>query len=158
MEWQRTVDPYVRPGMDLLDIGAGTGRFAELFAGRLQARVVAVEPATGMRAQRHATTSATWIAGRAEALPVRAARFDVVWLCCVAHYLDLARAGHEIARVLRPDGCALVRAVFPDRFDDLAWMRWFPAARAIDEQRMPTVERVAEAWANARLRLARRVA
>jgi hypothetical protein len=50
----------------------------------------------------------------------------------------------------------LVRGAFPDRFDELAWKRWFPRARAIDEARMPSVDQVAEAWGHAGLRLEHR--
>jgi hypothetical protein len=59
--------------------------------------------------------------------------------------------------VLDDGGCVLVRSTFPDRFDDLEWMRWFPAARAIDEVRMPTVERLQEAWAPHGLQLEARI-
>lgn len=50
----------------------------------------------------------------------------------------------------------LIRSVFPDRFDELVWMRWFPTARTIDEWRMPTVEQVAQAWWGAGLQLQQR--
>lgn len=154
--WAYTVAPYVPPDAAVLDVGAGTGRFADLFSARFQARVVAMEPAAGMRARRRPVSATTWVGGRAEALPVREGTFDLVWLCCVIHYLDLVAAGREIARVLRPDGHVLVRSVLPDRFDELVWMRWFPTARTIDEQRMPTVERVAETWQSAGLQLQHR--
>jgi SAM-dependent methyltransferase len=97
-----------------------------------------------------------WVEGRAEALALRGGAFDVVWLCCVVHYLDLVAAGREIARVLRPGGHVLVRSVFPDRFDDQEWMRWFPTARSIDERRMPAVEQLAQAWRGAGLQLQQR--
>jgi ubiquinone/menaquinone biosynthesis C-methylase UbiE len=154
--WGDTVAPYVRVGAKVLDVGAGTGRFSDLFTTRLGARVIAAEPAPGMRAQRRSLAGTAWVGARAEALPLRNRSVDVVWLCCVIHYLDLVAAGREIARVLRPDGTALVRSVFPDRFDDLTWMCWFPAARRIDERRMPTVDQVVEAWRDAGLRLRHR--
>jgi hypothetical protein len=50
----------------------------------------------------------------------------------------------------------LVRQLFPDRFDELEWLRWFPEARAIDEQRMPTLERLDAAWAPSGLRFGER--
>lgn len=147
--WYATVAPYIRQGGLVVDVGAGTGRFARRFAERFDAQVVAVEPAWGMRAAGVDATSAAnvrWVAGQAEALPVRTATADAVWLCCVVHYLDLAAAGSEFARVLRAGGKLLVRSVFPDRFDGLTWLRWFPRARVIDEARMPTVDTIVAAW------------
>jgi hypothetical protein len=72
----------------------------------------------------------------------------VAWLSCVAHYLDVDAAGRELARVIPPSrGRILVRSTFPDRCDDLEWLEWFPSARAIDEARMPSVDRITDAWA-----------
>lgn len=156
--WARTVAPYLEPGALVADVGAGTGRFTDLFAKTFPVRVIAIEPARGMRSQRDLVPSAdpVWVGGKAEALPIRGGVVDLAWLSCIVHYLDLVSAGAELARVLRPDGRVLVRSVFPDRFDDLLWMHWFPAARAIDEARMPSVEAVAGAFGAAGLRLEER--
>lgn len=139
-QWRRAVLPLVDEGAVVLDVGAGTGRFARLFPNR----VVAVEPAAGMRAGRG--DEAVWVAGGAEALPLRDASVDVAWLAYVVHHVDLAAAGRELARVVRPGGLVLVWSTFPDRFDDLEWLRWFPAARAIDEERFPAVDALVAAW------------
>jgi len=147
--WESTVGPYVRTGAVVVDVGAGTGRFARRFAQGFDANVVAVEPSDAMRRAGRELASdqqVHWLAGQAEQLPLRGGIAGLVWLCCVVHYLDLARAGTELARLLAPDGKLLVRSVFPDRFDDLAWLRWFPTARAIDEARMPAVEDLADIW------------
>jgi ubiquinone/menaquinone biosynthesis C-methylase UbiE len=152
--WIAGVSPYVQAQQVVVDVGAGTGRFARLFAERFDAEVVAVEPAHAMRAvgaRSGADRRVRWVAGRAEALPLRNSVADVIWLCCVVHYLDLTAAGHDLARVLAPGGTLLVRSVFPDRFDELEWLRWFPGARAIDEERMPSVAAIADAWTSAGL-------
>lgn len=154
--WRRAVEPYLTDARVVLDVGAGTGRFSRRLAVHFAASVIAVEPASAMRAVAAASPLGAherWLAGRAEALPVRDGTVDVVWLAFVAHHLDLERTGAELARVLAPAGRVLVWSVFPDRFDDVEWMRWFPAARAIDAARMPSVEHVRQAWAGAGLAL-----
>jgi SAM-dependent methyltransferase/catechol 2,3-dioxygenase-like lactoylglutathione lyase family enzyme len=153
--WAESLDGLVAAGDRVVDVGAGTGRFAVLFARRLGCRVVAVEPSAEMRAAGRATAEAgvRWAAGTAEALPLRAGAADAVWMSCIVHYLDLARAGRETARVLAPGGRVLVRSDFNDRYDEQYWMRWFPTARAIDATRMPSVEAIAAAWAPSGLRL-----
>ena len=40
-------------------------------------------------------------------LPLQQGSFDRVWGNAVLHHLDLAQASAEIARVLRPEGCAV---------------------------------------------------
>ena len=151
--WRRAVDDLVPAGATLLDVGAGTGRFAGLFDA---AYVVAVEPAARMRSSATSVDLVGWVGGVAEHLPLRAASVDVAWLSCVVHHLDLERAGAELARVVRAGGRVVVRSVFPDRFDELEWMRWFPEARPIDEERMPSLERVHAAWAPSGLELVER--
>jgi SAM-dependent methyltransferase len=48
--WTAIVAPFVRQGTNtrILDLGAGTGRFAELFARTFEAQVIGVEPSTAM--------------------------------------------------------------------------------------------------------------
>jgi SAM-dependent methyltransferase/catechol 2,3-dioxygenase-like lactoylglutathione lyase family enzyme len=157
--WAHSLDGLVAPGDRVVDVGAGTGRFAALFSRRLGCRVVAVEPSAEMRAAGRGTraTGVTWAAGAAEALPLRSGAADLVWMSCIVHYLDLARAGREAARVIAPGGRVVVRSDFQDRYDEQFWARWFPAARAIDDGRMPPVEAIAGAWAPSGLRLEARV-
>jgi ubiquinone/menaquinone biosynthesis C-methylase UbiE/catechol 2,3-dioxygenase-like lactoylglutathione lyase family enzyme len=157
--WAHSLDGLVAPGDRVVDAGAGTGRFAALFARRLGCRVVAVEPSAEMRAAGRGThaSGVTWAAGAAEALPLRSGAADLVWMSCIVYYVDLARAGREVARVLAPGGRVVVRSDFNDRYDEQFWTRWFPAARAVDAQRMPSVEAIAAAWAPSGLRLEARV-
>jgi ubiquinone/menaquinone biosynthesis C-methylase UbiE len=48
--WAKIVAPFVHydNGFRILDLGAGTGRFAALFARAFKARVIGVEPSKGM--------------------------------------------------------------------------------------------------------------
>jgi SAM-dependent methyltransferase len=157
--WADTIRDLVPEGATVVDVGAGTGRFARLFVARFSAQVVAIEPAARMRSagMQQREPAIHWVAAHAERLPIAAGSADVAWLSCVAHYLDLDAAGAELAGVIGDGGRVLVRSTFPDRFDELEWMRWFPAARAIDEVRMPTVERLERAWAPHGLRLEARI-
>jgi len=156
--WLDAVGGEVRAGDLVVDVGAGTGRFARRFSSELQARVVAVEPAEGMRTNRGRAVGApvSWIAGSAEALPLRSRTVDVAWASYVLHYTDLRVAGGELARVLQVGGSVLVWSSFPDRFADVEWMRWFPSAVKIDAARLPSVERVQDAWKEWGLQLRRR--
>jgi ubiquinone/menaquinone biosynthesis C-methylase UbiE len=137
----------------ILDLGAGTGRFSAMLADAFDACVVAVEPSAKMRAE--AARGAphprvTYHDGSAEAIPAGAAEFDFAFLSMVVHHVsDLPACARELHRVLRPSGLVFIRSVFSGRLDSIRHYEFFPSARAIDEERLPTVERVCAAFAAA---------
>ena len=118
--WGAAVRPYLpsRPGLRVLDLGAGTGIFARAWPSWAPCEVVAVEPAAGMRAElaeQLTGGSVAVVAGRAEQVPLRAGSVDVAWLSTVVHHLsDLPACAAEIRRVLAADGTVLVRGLFAD--------------------------------------------
>jgi SAM-dependent methyltransferase len=139
--------PGARPGR-IVDLGAGTGRFAGVLADRFGGRVVAVEPSLEMLCQPPAHAAVRGVAARGEALPLRAGTADLVFLSMVYHYFpDPAVVVAEVARVLAPGGHAVVRTVTRENLDGLDLFRFFPEARAIDEARMPARAAVRAAFA-----------
>ena len=149
--WRRAIEVHIPDHGAIVDVGAGTGRFARELDTVAPHRVVAVEPSAGMRSSApHSPGSrVSWLAGSAEALPLAGTSAGLVWSAFTTHYFDLVAAATEFSRVLRPHGRALIWHAFPDVFDDLEWFRWFPAARAIDENRMPSAASVRQAFESA---------
>ena len=155
--WRDAVAPHVPSSGAIVDVGAGTGRFARPLSALAHRTVIAVEPAGAMRrAQPDSDADIAWVAGTAEALPLSGASNALVWSAFTTHHIDLERAATEIVRVLRPGGRALIWNVFPDVLDGVQWLRWFPTARAIDEERMPTAGTVRTTFESAGLRFAGR--
>jgi SAM-dependent methyltransferase len=91
-------------GRDVVELGAGTGKFTELIA-YTGARINAVEPVPAMRSalERNCPT-VTVLDGAAEAIPLPDASADAVIAAQSFHWFDGDRALPEIHRVLRPDG------------------------------------------------------
>jgi SAM-dependent methyltransferase len=95
--------------IDVLDVGAGTGKLTAQIA-RLplpggQPVVIAVEPDPDMLAElRRQMPGVTALPGRAEEIPLPDASVDAVFAGQAAHWFDLDRAIPEMARVLRPGG------------------------------------------------------
>jgi SAM-dependent methyltransferase len=55
------------------------------------------------------------VGGRGEALPLRDASVDVVWLSAVIHHItDFPRCVVELRRVLADDGVVIIRGLFAD--------------------------------------------
>lgn len=97
-----------RPLGELLDIGTGTGRIAELFAGQAT-RVVALDKSLDMlrvaraKLQRLPADSVELVQGDFAALPFAAQSFDTIVLHQVLHFSsDPSVALGEAARVSRP--------------------------------------------------------
>lgn len=106
----------LKPGMQVLDVGCGTGVIAALAADIVGVRgqVSALDPSAGMlaeTAQRAGTTagSINLVQGLGESLPFADARFDfLVMGYALRHVADLHQAFAEYRRVLKPGGRLLL--------------------------------------------------
>lgn len=117
--WTATIATLpLPPAARVLDLGAGPGTFVDALTAWTGARVVAVEPSESMRERAVASGASSrhpYVAGVAERIPLRDASVDWAWLSTVVHQFDdLGRAAHELARVIRPGGCVLVRGLLAD--------------------------------------------
>ncbi|MFB6393834.1 class I SAM-dependent methyltransferase [Polymorphospora lycopeni] len=134
-----------RPGLRLLDLGAGTGRWARtLTTWYPGSHVVAVEPSPAMRDR---CSHPDVRPGHAADIPLPAADVDAAWLSTVIHHVpDLPAAAAELRRVVRPGGPVLIRSVFAGRHHGITLFRHFPeAVRVVDT--FPAVADVETAFA-----------
>ncbi|MDY3563634.1 class I SAM-dependent methyltransferase [Gemmata sp. JC673] len=98
-------------GRRALDYGCGHGMAAVTLA-RAGALVTAFDLSPGYVAEARARADANGVAvecvtADGEELPFETASFDAVWGNAILHHLDLARAGAELRRVLKPGGLAV---------------------------------------------------
>lgn len=127
----------------MLDLGAGTGRFSDLFARSFETNVVGVEPSIAMLAvalRQHERRNLAYVAGTAERIPLQDQSCDLAWLSHVWHHIrDRQACARDLRRVVRRSGFVLVRGTFGDRLDGFpALFHFWPATRAICEQ-LPTI-------------------
>src|SRR3989442_223102 len=132
----------------VLDVGAGTGRFAKLLCETNP--VVAVDSETAMLRVARAKGSFECVRGDGRRLPFRADTFDLAMIVMVLHHLgDYAAALREIARVSH-------RVVVAT--SDMATRRLgileeaFPSLLAIDRDRFPSIAAVLDALKTAGFR------
>ncbi|MBI2308529.1 MAG: methyltransferase domain-containing protein [Rhodocyclales bacterium] len=122
----------LKPGMQVLEVGCGTGVLTRLAAAAVgpDGRAVGIDPAPEMIAvaRQKAVAGAQFRLGVIEALPFADASFDVVFASAMLHHLPPATkdAGlKEVFRVLRPGGRLVV--VDLDRpANPLWWLLFFP--------------------------------
>jgi SAM-dependent methyltransferase len=123
----------------LLDVGCGTGRFTHGLSQTFGCPVIGIEPSQAMlEVARHtATEDVTWLRGYADGLPLADASADLVFLSQVFHHLpDPSAALQEIRRVLVPGGYMAIRNATLENLDELAWLKCFPEAQAVERGRM----------------------
>ena len=107
----------------VLDLGAGTGKLTTALAAR-GLEVTAVDPSGAMLdALRQTCPGVDAREGRAEAIPLPDGSVDAVLVAQAWHWFDAARAGAEMARVLRPGG--RLGLVWNTRDADVAWVPRF---------------------------------
>jgi ubiquinone/menaquinone biosynthesis C-methylase UbiE len=156
--WAAAATPWLRSGAGpVLDLGAGTGRFAGLLVAWSGGPVVAVEPTAAMaeRAAAKGLPGVTVVRGAAEAVPLVDRSVRAVWMSQVVHHVDdRHRAAVELARILRPGGHVLLRGEYADEPREPrpanALYRYFPAAAALTSL-LPTRREVTDTLAAAGL-------
>ena len=153
--WMDAVSRRAGPARPLtvLDLGSGTGRFSPSLAEWFGGPVYGVEPAAKMRevaATTNAHPSVTYLAGRAEEIPLPRASCDLAFLFFVIHHFeDVPTAAAELGRVLKSPGLICIRSQFSDRLRDIAWRRYFPRALEIEREMFPTVDETTETFRRA---------
>jgi ubiquinone/menaquinone biosynthesis C-methylase UbiE len=143
--WCAILAPFVQGAgrARIVDLGAGTGRFAAVFARSFEVQVIGVEPSRGMLTAGGVgpkPTNLAYVAGRAERIPLRDKSCDVAWLSHVWHHLqDRHGCARELGRILRPAGHVLVRGTFGDQLDGFpSLFHYWPGTRDVCQQ-LPTV-------------------
>lgn len=126
----------------VVDLGCGTGRFtaglAEAFPA---ATVTGIDPSEKMlevaRTKPHPRVR--WMQGHAAEVPFSGGVVDVLFLSMVFHHLeDPTAAVTEWARLLPAGGLAFVRNAVVERAGDYLVVEFFPDARSLLEEQLPT--------------------
>lgn len=112
-------------GSSVLDLGCGEGRHTLRLAEQFGFRVVGVDPvarhielsndqlASRVRDQADLASRVRFQMGRAEQIPLDDGSLDLIWCRDVlVHVASLGRAYHEMRRVLRSQGHALIYQMF----------------------------------------------
>lgn len=148
--WLERVARHVPFGetRDIIDLGAGTGRYTAALAAYFDANVVGVEPSEKMLAEarkKAADPRVHFVQGVGEALPVGAASADLVFLSMVFHHLqDPNRVAHECRRVLRQGGRVAIRNGTIEQTESFPHVRFFPGVRDIIAESLPPANRIAD--------------
>jgi demethylmenaquinone methyltransferase/2-methoxy-6-polyprenyl-1,4-benzoquinol methylase len=104
----------LKPGQRVLDVACGTGLVAVEAAKILGGaeNITCLDPSEGMLAVARTKLAATFVQGRAEAMPLADNSFDFLTMgYALRHVADLETTFREYRRVLRPGGKVLILEV-----------------------------------------------
>ncbi len=141
-----------------LDIGCGTGRYSGALANRFDAQVIAIDRSAKMlaEARKKSAPGVRYVRGSGEAIPLRDASIDMVFMSMVFHHFeDQPRAASECRRVLREGGTVCLRAATVDRIATYPYVPYFARSRAILEATLQTEARIEAIFHDAGFELAR---
>ena len=122
----------------IVDVGCGTGRFASVLADAFEApSVVGLDRSVAMLREANASNPrGLWVHGCGQSLPLASLSVDLVWMSQAFHHFESATAAlSEVARVLRPGGCFLVRNGTVETNATLLWIEHFAGVRQLEQER-----------------------
>ena len=136
-------DSIITPIKTILDLGCGEGRFSVPLARKFDARVYGIDPSKKMLSiaqKRDKTkTQVEYLLGRGEQIPLNDSEISMVFMSMVYHHLeDVDKTISEIRRVLSTNGYLVLRNTTQENIRQIEFLNFFPAAKQIDLQRMPS--------------------
>jgi SAM-dependent methyltransferase len=129
-------------GRRVLDVGCGTGRFAEVLATKFGARVFGLDPEREMLAvaRKRRAAGLVFKLGRAEQMPFKDGWFERATMVLVSHLLERPAAFTEIHRVLGEKGRFVLATFDVGYFPCYYLNEYFPSVLEIDLARFPSAE------------------
>ena len=144
MGWDRCTGRSLGTNWRILILARAPGWFADLFARVFKVQVIGVEPSSAMLAKIDRGADAkrlAYVAGSADAIPLREHSCDLAWLSQVWHHVrDHQACVRELRRIVSPGGRVLIRGSFGDQLDGFPTLfHYWPGTKEICRQR-PTIQ------------------
>jgi ubiquinone/menaquinone biosynthesis C-methylase UbiE len=146
--WLKSIQKIVTAPIEtILDLGCGEGRFSIPLATEFNATVYGIDPSQKMlslaRKRDHAIPRVKYVQGCGEQIPLDDNEVSLVFMSMVLHHLESKdKTIAEIKRVLSNNGYLVIRNVTKEDINQIDFLNYFPAAKQIDLQRMPTEEEI----------------
>ncbi len=130
----------------VLDIGCGTGNYADLLQKTSHAHVFGVEPSEGMMAKARQKNAHLVIKqADAEHLPFDANTFDFIYMTDVIHHIPhIDIMFSEVCRVLNANAKVCIVTQSHRQIDKRPITSFFPATAQVDKARYPDIPQIVE--------------
>jgi ubiquinone/menaquinone biosynthesis C-methylase UbiE len=154
--WMETVGRFVGNGHVrlILDLGCGTGRFADALATRFAATVIGVEPSKRMLEQarrKPAQGTVRYVCGSGEVLPLADMTVDLIFMSMVFHHFrDPARVARECRRVGGDNAIVFLRAATLEQILAYPYVEFIPATKPLLYERLNAKQDIIDTFERAR--------
>lgn len=133
--------------LNILDVGCGTGNYANLFQKATQSKhcqVYGIEPSEGMISKaRQKNSQVIFRQATAEDIPFEADFFDFVYMTDVIHHIpDVRKMFAEIQRILKPQGKVCIATQSHRQIEKRPIAQFFPGTVRVDQERYPDIDQV----------------
>ena len=150
----------IRPGEEVIDIGCGTGRYTELFAGFCRT-VVGIDSSEGMirQASNAHRNGADYVLSDALSIPFRRSSFDCALMFMAVHLFTAKQRRllfEGVSEMLRGEGRFVILTESHARIRRSLW-RHFPGLLDIDLRRFPDLPTLTHELRAAGFETARRI-
>ncbi len=134
------------PSTTVLDIGCGTGNYADLIQRLTQAQVYGVEPSAGMRDKAQQKNEALIIkTGDSEHIPFADNLFNFIYMTDVIHHVpDIDTMFVEIYRVLKDKSKLCIITQSHKQIEQRPIVQFFSETATVDKARYPDVTEIVE--------------
>jgi cytosine/adenosine deaminase-related metal-dependent hydrolase/ubiquinone/menaquinone biosynthesis C-methylase UbiE len=127
---QRFLEPLLPriEGLDIVDLGCGTGRWLARFAGRKPRSLLGIDFSPDMleQASRKLGSAAKFIEGNCEALSLPPSCSDLILCSFLLSYVEnVSVFAQQVRQMIRPDGSVFVTDLHPATVSALNWRRGF---------------------------------
>ena len=138
----------------ILDVGAGTGNYANLLANKGN-KIVALEPSIKMINQSQDNDRIEWLRGVAENIEIENNFFDsAICILSTHHFKDWKKSFKEINRVLKPNGTLIIYTYLPENQEYFWLEHYFPKLFKVDIAKFPNVETLQERMKTCKFKIA----
>lgn len=139
--WLQPLQVHLKrpPGL-ALDLGCGTGRFAQMLGRFFESRVIGIDVSATMlkKASDHCDPALCWFCrGDIARMPIASSSTDLAFLSMVYHHVDSAAVGRELRRVVRRGGVVGIRNSTIDCLDTVLYCNFFPGAAEHSRRHFP---------------------
>jgi SAM-dependent methyltransferase len=137
----------------ILDLGCGTGRFADALASRFAATVIGIDPSKKMLEQaRGKRTHGTirYVCSSAEVVPLAASSVDLIFMSMVFHHFSSPGAvARECRRVLSDRAIVFLRAATLEQIPAYPYVEFIPGTKPLLYKRLNAKHHIVQTFEEA---------